>query len=108
MSGSLNVDDPDGDWLTYRVSAPSSAGTVSFNGAGGYTFTPTQAARDAAALTQGADYTTFTVTASDSVYPASQGNVAVTVTVPIVAIWSGDPDNDDGYQRGIARQGGHQ
>ena len=69
MSGSLNVDDPDGDWLTYRVSGPLTAGTVSFNGAGGYTFTPTQAARDAAALTQGADYATFTVTASDWYIP---------------------------------------
>ena len=83
VSGSLNVEDPDGDWLTYRVSGPLPAGTVSFDGVGGYTFTPTQAARDAAAQTQGADYATFTITASDSSYPASQGSVDVTVTVPI-------------------------
>ncbi len=84
VSGSLNVEDPDGDWLTYRVSGPLPGGTVSFDGVGGYTFTPTQAARDAAAQTQGADYATFTITASDSSYPAkSAGSVDVTVTVPI-------------------------
>jgi YVTN family beta-propeller protein len=83
VTGLLNVTDPDGDALSYRVTGPLTAGTVTFDyAAGTYTFTPTQAARDAAAQTQGPDYATFTVTASDNVYPGA-GTTDVSVTVPI-------------------------
>jgi YVTN family beta-propeller protein len=83
VTGLLNVADPDGDALSYRVSGPTTAGSVTFDyAAGTYTFTPTQAARDAAAQTQGPDYATFTVTASDNVYPGGL-STDFTVTVPI-------------------------
>jgi YVTN family beta-propeller protein/VCBS repeat-containing protein len=76
VTGSLNVTDADGDILSYSVTQPS-AGTVTVTGAGIYTFTPTQAARQAAA-TGGPTTTTFTVNATDG-----QATTPVDVTVPI-------------------------
>ena len=48
MSGSLNFTDPDNNPLTYSVPTQPASGTVTLNGAT-YTFTPTTAARNAAA-----------------------------------------------------------
>ena len=79
VTGALNFTDTDGDALTYSVQTQSPSGTVTVNAAGVYTFTPNQAARDAAAQTEGPDFTSFTVTASD-------GQVATPVTVSNVQI----------------------
>jgi YVTN family beta-propeller protein/VCBS repeat-containing protein len=76
VSGALNVVDPDGDTLSYSLTQPS-GGTVSFTGAGGYTFTPTPAARRAAA-NGGPLTTSFTVNVSDG-----KAATPVSVTVPI-------------------------
>ena len=66
VTGSLNFTDPDGDSLTYSVPTQPASGTVTVTGHGLLLlFTPTQAARDAAALTPGTDSATFTVNASD-------------------------------------------
>ena len=46
---------------------------MTVNAAGVYTFTPNQAARDAAAQTEGPDFTSFSVVASD-------GQLATAVT----------------------------
>lgn len=78
VSGSLNFTDPDGDPMTYSVAVQPTSGTVSFSGSR-YTFTPTAAARTAAAASQGPDSTTITVVASDG-----QSSDSVTFTVPIM------------------------
>ncbi|HJT91936.1 MAG TPA: Ig-like domain-containing protein, partial [Mycobacterium sp.] len=77
VTGALNFTDPDGDSLTYSVPTQPTSGTVTVN-AGSYTFTPNQAARDAAAFTAGPDSVTFTVNASDGL-----ATTPVSVTVPI-------------------------
>ena len=74
----MTFTDTDGDALTYSVQTQASA-TVTVNAAGVYTFTPNQAARDAAAQTEGPDFTSFSVIASD-------GQVATAVTVSNVQI----------------------
>jgi YVTN family beta-propeller protein len=78
VSGTLGVTDPDGDALSYVVSSGSAGGAVSFDGSGGYTYTPTQAARLAAGATTGVDTDGFTVSVSDG-----QAAVAVPVTVTV-------------------------
>jgi YVTN family beta-propeller protein len=78
VSGSLNFTDPDGDPMTYSVPTQPSSGTVTLSGST-YTFTPTAAARTAAAASQGPDLATITVVASDG-----QASDTVTFTVPIM------------------------
>jgi len=78
VSGSLNFTDPDGNPMTYSVPVQPASGTVTFSGSR-YTFTPTAAARAAAAGSQGADSATITVVASDGL-----ASDAVTFTVPIM------------------------
>lgn len=75
VSGNLNFTDADGDPLTYTVVTPPANGTLSINSAGTYTFTPTQAARDAA---RAASTVTFSVRAGDGTATGT-----VTVTVPV-------------------------
>ncbi|MEO3756666.1 beta-propeller fold lactonase family protein [Mycobacterium sp. B14F4] len=79
VSGSLNFSDPDGDGLTYDVPDQPATGTVTVDSSGVYTFTPTQAARDAAAQSPGTDSTSITLTATDGEYTTS-----VTFNVPIL------------------------
>jgi YVTN family beta-propeller protein/VCBS repeat-containing protein len=80
VTGALNFTDTDGDALTsYSVQSQPASGTVTVNAAGVYTFTPTQPGRDAAAQTEGADFTSFTVVASD-------GQLATPVTVGSIQI----------------------
>jgi YVTN family beta-propeller protein/VCBS repeat-containing protein len=78
VSGSLNFTDPDGDPMTYSVPTQPSSGTVTLSGST-YTFTPTAAARAAAAGSHGVDLATITVVASDG-----QASDSVTFTVPIM------------------------
>ena len=79
VSGDLNLKDPDGDALGYTVTGATTTGTVTVDPNGAYTFTPTQAARDAAATPSGAKEASFTVTASDG----HGGTTTVPVTVTI-------------------------
>jgi YVTN family beta-propeller protein/VCBS repeat-containing protein len=80
VTGALNFTDTDGDALTsYSVQSQPASGTVTVNAAGVYTFTPSQAARDAAAESEGTDFTSFTVVASD-------GQLGTPVTVSSVQI----------------------
>jgi len=66
VTGLINVTDPDGDALSYTITRAPTTGAVTVNAAAGtYTYTPTQAWRDIAAQTQGADFDSFQVTASD-------------------------------------------
>ena len=82
VTGALNFTDTDGDALTYSVQIQSASGTVTVNAAGVYTYTPNQAARDAAAQTEGPDFTSFTVVASDGplATPVTVGNVQIAPT----------------------------
>lgn len=78
VSGNLNFTDPNNDSMTYSVPVQPASGTVTFSGSR-YTFTPTAAARVAAAASRGADPVTITVVASDGV-----ATDTVTFTVPIM------------------------
>ena len=80
VTGALNFTDTDGDALTsYSVQSQPAPGTVTVNAAGVYTFTPNQAARNAAAESEGTDFTSFTVVASD-------GQLGTPVTVSSIQI----------------------
>ena len=76
VSGALNFTDADGDTLSYSVTQPST-GTVSITSVGVYTFSPTAAARQAAA-NGGPTSASFTVNATDG-----QASTPISVTVPI-------------------------
>jgi YVTN family beta-propeller protein/VCBS repeat-containing protein len=65
ITGAVNIKDWDGDPLTYTTVSGPTRGTVSFNAvAGTYTYTPTQAGRNAAAQNPGLT-DTFTIRATD-------------------------------------------
>ena len=64
----INIKDYDGDPLSYTTASAPTRGSVSFNSAAGrYTYTPTQAARDAAAQNPGLT-DTFTIRATDTIH----------------------------------------
>ena len=65
VTGSVNAADPEGDPLTYAVQSKSAGATVSVNGSGMFSYTPSHAQRLAAATTSGLDTDTFTVRVSD-------------------------------------------
>ncbi|MFD7038844.1 Ig-like domain-containing protein [Rhodococcus jostii] len=75
--GSINSS---GTQLGYTVTGPPSRGTVTVDATGGFTYTPTQVARQAAALDPSADYDSFIVTVS-----SGQSSTPVTVQVPVSA-----------------------
>ena len=76
VTGTLNFTDPEGDTLTYSPAQPT-AGTVTVNTAGTFTFAPNATAR-AAAAAGGPTTVTFAVTASDG-----KVGKTVSVTAPI-------------------------
>ena len=80
VTGSLNAVDPESNPLTYAVQSKSAGAVVTVNGAGNFTYTPSQAARLQAATTTGlvVDTDTFTVRVSDG---QTFTDVPVTVTV---------------------------
>lgn len=82
VTGSLGVTDANGDPLTYTLTGKPVRGTVTLTASGGFTYTPTAAARhDAATVGAPASLTTdaFTVTVNDG----RRGVVTTTVTVGI-------------------------
>ncbi|MDT5091571.1 MAG: large repetitive protein, partial [Mycobacterium sp.] len=88
VTGTLNFNDVDGDTLTYNVPSQPSSGNVVVTAAGGFTYTPTTAARNAAAQTPGTDTATFNVTANDGTVAST---VAVTVTISPLAASNNPP-----------------
>jgi YVTN family beta-propeller protein/VCBS repeat-containing protein len=85
VTGSFTVADADSDILSYSIMQPSSGGVTVYGSPGpattytyNFVYTPSQAARDAAAQTPGADTDTFTVTLNDGTTSTN-----VTVTVPV-------------------------
>ena len=95
VSGSINTDDGDDDPFSYRAST-TTKGSVVFNSDGTFTYTPTQAAREAAGARPGRASLrseTFTVTVDDG----HGGADTVRITVPISAI-----DNDAPVLEGIS------
>ena len=80
VTGALNIDDPDGDSLTFTASGlPAATGSVTVDSTGMYTFTPSEAARDQAAQPGGPTTVSFTVHAEDRFHAFKDA----TVTVPI-------------------------
>ncbi|MGB3356311.1 MAG: Ig-like domain-containing protein [Mycobacterium sp.] len=82
VSGRVNATDGDGDRLTYAGSASTAKGRVTVYSSGRFTYTPSAAARHAAAATGAseADKTdNFTVTVTD----AFGGSLSVPVTIDI-------------------------
>ncbi|RYE39773.1 MAG: hypothetical protein EOP24_43255, partial [Hyphomicrobiales bacterium] len=72
-----------GTQVGYTVTGPPSRGTVTVDATGGFTYTPTQVARQVAALDPSADFNSFdsfTVTVA-----SGQSSTPVTVQVPVSA-----------------------
>ncbi|MDG4668015.1 Ig-like domain-containing protein [Mycobacterium sp. 236(2023)] len=83
VTGSVSATDPDGDALSYTGSTTTAKGAATVNADGSFTYTPTGAARHAAAATNaattGANRDSFTVTVSDG----RGGTLSVAVSVDI-------------------------
>ncbi len=80
ITGAVNIKDWDGDPLTYTTISGPTRGSVGFNPvAGTYTYTPTQAARNAAAQNPGLT-DTFTIRATDP-YGVYKDTTPVTVGI---------------------------
>ena len=83
VTGTVKATDPDGNPLTYTTPASTTKGTVTITTAGAFTYTPTAAARHAAAAVNAPAATTqdtFTVTISDGL----GGTITKAVTVPVL------------------------
>lgn len=78
ITGSLNVTDPNGNKLTYTVSAAPAIGFVTVQSTGSFVYTPTQSARLLAGESLTAVNDTFVVAASNG-----SSSTTVNVTVPI-------------------------
>ena len=91
VTGKVFGTDADGDPLTYTVTLNPGSGSVNLSATGDFTYSPTQAARDAALQTPGPDFDTFTVTVSDG-----QASTTTTVEVPIAATPVNYPPRTDG------------
>lgn len=82
VSGSVWTADPDGDVLTYTVTTPPAKGTVTVNGTGAFTYTPTRTSPQVLGFpraSQSDARDTFTVTISDG----HGGIIWVPVSVPL-------------------------
>lgn len=93
VSGAVGFSDPTGSDLTYTVSEAPNHGTVTLQGDGSYTYTPIDAARQAAAGVAMTD--TFTVSASNG-RTATARTVTVNVipSPSVIARIAVDPDQN--------------
>ena len=90
VTGKVNAVDPESNPLTYAVQSKSAGATVTVDGAGNFTYAPSQAARLQAATTTGlvVDTDTFTVRVSDG---QTFTDVPVTVVVRPGQLATGAP-----------------
>ena len=109
VTGTVTATDPDGNTVTYSAPATTAKGTVVIDAVTGeFVYTPTAAARHAAASLTGTDAQeadTFTVTATDE--RGGKGTISVAVVIspvnaaPVAGTASvGDPDTSTGVVTG--------
>ncbi|MEU0497212.1 Ig-like domain-containing protein [Mycobacterium sp. NPDC006124] len=77
ITGTSKATDPNGDTVTYTIKAGDTTATVTVDATGGFTYTPTDAARHAAVLNPTSD--TVTITASDGRGLSATSTVSVPV-----------------------------
>jgi YVTN family beta-propeller protein/VCBS repeat-containing protein len=83
VTGKITATDPDGDALTYTVTAGPTKGVLKVDAAtGAYTYTPTVDARYTALVTPGVDTDVFTVTVKDALGASTTASVSVTIVPP--------------------------
>ncbi len=82
VTGNIHATDPEGFGLGFRLNlgVDPGVGSVAVNGAGGFSFVPTQAAREAAYRSPGEDTVQFSAVVTDG-----SADTLVTITVPISA-----------------------
>lgn len=107
VTGSVGVTDSDGDPLSYSVSGAPTKGKVVVNANGTFTYTPTAAARHAAAADDASKTDTFTVTVSDGrrgvVTATIQVTISTTNRVPTVTTTVGTPSTTTGVVTGSVK-----
>lgn len=79
VTGTLQFTDPNGLEINYRITTQTTKGTIGLDGAGAYTYTPTVAARLAAALA-GAPVTDFFVVVADDGLKSTAAIITVAVS----------------------------
>lgn len=110
IAGTIGASDPNGDPLTYAVSALPTKGTVVVNANGTFTYTPTVAARHAAS-TVGAPASVTTDAFSVTVSDGMRGVLTTTITVvvsptnvaPTVTTTVGVPNGTTGVVTGTVK-----
>ena len=107
LAGRVGVVDFDGDPLTYVVTAKPTKGTLVLKADGTYTYTPTAAARHAAAVPGAAASVandSFTVTVSDGRYGTVTTTLSLAIDpankVPTVTTTYGAPNTTTGVVKG--------
>jgi len=107
LFGELGVVDFDGDPLTYVVTTKPTKGKLVLGTGGTYTYTPTAAARHAAAVSgapESATTDSFTVTVSDGRYGTLVQTITVTIPpankTPVVTVKNGNPSATTGVVKG--------
>ena len=78
VTGRVSATDPDRDKLTYTV-APVGSGKVTVSSRGSFTYTPSAAARHAAAATAGEDRDILAITVSDGFGGTVTAHISVTI-----------------------------
>nr|WP_255390325.1 Ig-like domain-containing protein [Mycobacterium sp. 852014-52144_SCH5372336] len=108
VTGTVTADDPNGDQLKYSGSGNTGKGTYSVTSAGTLTYTPTAAARHAAAANAATTAVTqdiLTVTANDGRGGIHQFQVTVDIspknTAPVGSIGNPTTDPDTGVVTGV-------
>ena len=104
VTGSVSATDPDGDPLTFSGSTTTSKGSVVIDSDGGFTYTPTAAARHDAASEDAvaADLAdSFTVTVADGHGGAASATVNVTISPANAAPVPGTPTANTNPTTGV-------
>ncbi|MGE0220574.1 Ig-like domain-containing protein [Mycolicibacterium sp.] len=95
VTGRIRATDPDGDKLTY-LAAPTAKGTVTITSRGSFTYTPTAAARHAAAVPGADEFDTFAITITDGKGGSVVTNIDVWIrpanTRPTARFTAGKPN----------------